>query len=937
VPQLELEELIERSDQLTPIGEALEAAGERSGRLLLVTGPPGIGKTVLLGAAAELGYSSSATVRRALGTELERGNPFGVAKQLFDRDLKRARNGAGAAAVSALLRPEEDGGRRGSFQMLDDLYWHAQDLAQENPLFLIVDDLQWSDQPSAQFLSYLCRRLGDLPLTVLLAMRSGGPSEPALEDLARAATSRLQLAPLSLDGVGALVERTMGRSPSVDFVRACHAQTGGYPLYLQSLLEVALDRGVDPEGSSVAELEGIDAEGLLSHVWRRIDGLGPRAETVAGLVAVLGEHADTRRIAELCELEGATVADLIGGLANQGILDGAETPHFAHPVIRGAVEERLPAGRLDGWRRGAAHMLDREAADIRTISGHLIACLPAAEPWIVERLRRYADAALANGTPALAVSALKRALLEPPQAGEGVQVLRDLARAEDACGDWQGSLDHLDEALARSEDARERAAICTARGSTLTLLNRYDDALLAFEAGCKQLAGGRDPELEGRIEAERINIAFIANGFCEEDLQRLAAYGDDIPDGPLGMGILTARATVAAIRDHDLEEAAILAERALRIGGMRNSDSNSEIHSIALYMLTLANRPDLALELTEGELAHARREGHMRDIFILETGASTAALHCGDIPAAVSHAQNALAVAESGRHVSWGHATHAAGLLEVGDLAAVDRALAAADPLHWSFDVEGSTYLHLIRARLRIAQGRFDEAAVDAAEMRRRFEAYDAPLRGGDDNWRWIGAIVAHHQGERDLARSLISAELEKVRELGSLGYLGIILRTAALVGEPESELELLRESVDTLRFSNYRLEYARSLVELGAALRRRGERVAARDPLREGVDLAYRCGGGAVVSQGLAELKATGARPRRLVLDGPDALTPREARMAQLAANGHSNRQIAQELYVTLATVEGTLWRAYAKLGISGRGAREALPEALGPLFSPA
>ena len=143
----------------------------------------------------------------------------------------------------------------------------------------------------------------------------------------------------------------------------------------------------------------------------------------------------------------------------------------------------------------------------------------------------------------------------------------------------------------------------------------------------------------------------------------------------------------------------------------------------------------------------------------------------------------------------------------------------------------------------------------------------------------------------------------------------------------------MLRESVALLEPSSFRLMYARSLVELGAALRRRGERTAAREPLSQGLDLAYRCGAGAVVAQAMTELRASGARPRRAPLEGAEALTPSEARIARLAAAGRTNREIAQELYVSLKTIEGTLGRAYAKLDISGRGARQALPAALGEL----
>ena len=140
--------------------------------------------------------------------------------------------------------------------------------------------------------------------------------------------------------------------------------------------------------------------------------------------------------------------------------------------------------------------------------------------------------------------------------------------------------------------------------------------------------------------------------------------------------------------------------------------------------------------------------------------------------------------------------------------------------------------------------------------------------------------------------------------------------------------MRCLRESVAALDGSPALLERARSLAELGAALRRAGERAAARDPLARALELAVRCGARPLAARARDELKAAGARPRRPWRTGVDALTPSELRVARLAAEGRSNREIAGELYVTLKAIEGHLARAYAKLGIDGRG---QLPRALG------
>jgi ATP/maltotriose-dependent transcriptional regulator MalT len=142
-----------------------------------------------------------------------------------------------------------------------------------------------------------------------------------------------------------------------------------------------------------------------------------------------------------------------------------------------------------------------------------------------------------------------------------------------------------------------------------------------------------------------------------------------------------------------------------------------------------------------------------------------------------------------------------------------------------------------------------------------------------------------------------------------------------------EQGLRDLREATAVLGGSYARLEHARAMVELGAALRRANQRTAAREPLRNALDLAHRCGATRLAQRAADELRATGARPRRAVLTGLEALTTSERRVAELAAAGMSNPQIAQALFVTLNTVEGHLRHAYQKLSISSRG---QLPAAL-------
>jgi ATP/maltotriose-dependent transcriptional regulator MalT len=193
--------------------------------------------------------------------------------------------------------------------------------------------------------------------------------------------------------------------------------------------------------------------------------------------------------------------------------------------------------------------------------------------------------------------------------------------------------------------------------------------------------------------------------------------------------------------------------------------------------------------------------------------------------------------------------------------------------------------------------------------------------------WR-SGAALAHHQlGDRDEAIRLVEEELDLARAFGSPGAIGRSLLAYGTVLNGDG-VEVLREAVEVLRESQAALDRAKALVALGTALRHGGKRREAREPLREGLDLAERCGSRLLVEQARVEGVAAGTRPRRTALRGVEALTPRERQVAGLAADGMSNREIAESLFVTLKTVEWHLKHSYEKLEIgSRRELREKLP----------
>jgi DNA-binding CsgD family transcriptional regulator len=216
------------------------------------------------------------------------------------------------------------------------------------------------------------------------------------------------------------------------------------------------------------------------------------------------------------------------------------------------------------------------------------------------------------------------------------------------------------------------------------------------------------------------------------------------------------------------------------------------------------------------------------------------------------------------------------------------------------------------RSRVRAAQGRTGEALEDAFAVGRRYERLG--LRRAVPPWRSQAAILLGDSGE---ARALVQEELRLAERWGTPLARGLALRGLGLVtGDPDA----LAAAVDALESSPHRLELARVRVDHGATLRRAGRRAEARESLRLGMDGAHACGARPLAERARTELLATGARPRRLALAGRDALTPSERRIAALAADGLTNRQIAQALFVTTATVETHLRHAFRKLGVGSR-----------------
>jgi DNA-binding NarL/FixJ family response regulator len=271
-------------------------------------------------------------------------------------------------------------------------------------------------------------------------------------------------------------------------------------------------------------------------------------------------------------------------------------------------------------------------------------------------------------------------------------------------------------------------------------------------------------------------------------------------------------------------------------------------------------------------------------------------------------------------------AFHADALLETDDGPAARAAIARVTIDQDDRDLHPHADVLRVRARIRAEDHDYQGALSDLARIAKLAQSYE--VRNPDSMpWRAQAALVHAAFGALADGIRLAEEEAQLAAAVGARLALATALRALGQLRRGRG-LDDLREAVNLLRSSEDRLEYVRSLIDYGSALRRAGQRASSRDPLREALDLAAAGGCAALARRAREELAASGARPRRDELRGRDALTASERRVALLASEGHTNRDIAQALFVSLRTVETHLTHAYQKLDVRSR---EDLPAALG------
>jgi DNA-binding CsgD family transcriptional regulator len=904
------------------------------GRLLAIEGPPGIGKTALLAEARALAQEAGLQVLGARGSELERSFSYGVARQLFEPLVaslpadERAELLEGAAALAApLFDPAQvavEPAGDSSLATLHGLYWLTANLAARRRLLLALDDLHWCDLPSLRWLAYLLPRMEGLKLLVMVGLRPEEPEEePGLIDkiVSDPLATVIRPAPLSADATALLLRDALSPDADDAFCTACWEETAGNPLLVRELVHAIAAEGLGPTEANVARLRELGARAVSRAVSLRLSRLPPEATTLAQAVAILGDAADPRQAAALTDLDEQAAFEAVDALTRVDVLRPQPPLAFVHPLIRAAVYETLAPLQRERLHARAARLLANTGAEPERVAAHLLRSPPIADEQVVATLRDAARRAGSRGAPESAVAYLRRALAEPPPAADRADLLLELGSAETiVSGD--AAVEHLREAHALIDDPIRRATIALLLGRQLFLL-RGKEADTVYTQALAELAGA-DAELERLLESALITSTILVPSRHREALERLARVRSHPAHATLGEKTL-----LALLAYHDARAGAPatvavpLARRALAEGTLVRQESFGATFVLPCAVLAMADL-DEVLAIYEDSLAEAHRRGSIFAFAITKLFRAQTFVLRGDLGEAEADAGEALAAGEAwgttGRFLGYSATFLAEALMEQGKLDDAAAALARTG-IGQSLPDDDARLLYFpdVRARLRILNGDLAGGLEEMLEAGRRFEAVSS-RNPAFIAWRSPAALALRQLGRQDEARRLAAEELELARAWGAPRALGAALRVAGLVEGGKRGLALLEEAVQVLAGSPAKLEHAKARTELGAALRRANRRSQARQQLRHAVELATICGAAALAARAERELLATGARPRRIALSGVESLTPSERRVAEMAAAGPTNREIAQALFVTQRTVEVHLTSIYRKLSISSR-----------------
>jgi DNA-binding CsgD family transcriptional regulator len=930
--------LLEREQELETLRAALAEVRSGTGCAVAIEAGAGLGKTRLLQEVRRIGGEGDLNVLSGRATELESDFPFALVRQLFESQLtalsaqKRRAILEGATAAGAALGVDPSGRETDDpFAVLHGLYWVTAALGERQPLLLAIDDAHWADAGSLDYLGFLLPRLEELPVLLVVTVRPDEPeSSPSLgRILTDPIVRHLTPAPLSPEATNTLLAQRLEREPDSTFAAVCHTVSGGNPFLLSELAHNLLEQGIEPTAEHAEVVREQAPEQVARIVLTRIAKLPPEAAAVARSLAVLGDDSD---LALLAEMDGANLEATqraVDELHASAIFNAGSSPAFVHPLVRNAIYSDMSVGERSRAHARAAAILRERGVGLERIATQLLATQGRGERVTVEALLEAGEQALGAGAPRSAIAYLTRALGEPPPPDLRTAVLDPLLTASFRAADQPAFAAIEDDVFAewrRDPTVRSRWA------SQLTMLmalgGRFEEAASMLREAVEVAVAEGDIQRAFQLEAQLSTIARLGPSVREVDLSR---YTDRIDPSSPGGRLAAAMEVRSAVMKGNAAEAVDAAKRALGDGGVIFAeDSEPAAAVIAVLTLLVADEVDAARDVTTHTLALARERGATPELVRAWFLNAMVAWCYGDLTTAEADLRQAIDLARLAGIMPL-VLLFTPGLVEIlverdeldaaeGELRAIGMA-AGSVPENVMFNM-----LLMLRGHLRLEQGKFEQALEDFEALSTQTRKMGVGPGATAMAVPWTArALVA--LGRQAQARELADSMRRVGEQWGAPSLMAQTMRGVATARGGVEAIQLLEKAAGLLEQSPRRLERVHVLVDLGEALRREGRRVEARSPLRDGYELARRCGAARLAKRANVALQATGVTVRRYAPIGVESLTPSERRVAELAASGLTNRQIAQSLFVTRKTVEAHLSAAYDKLDI---GSRRELPGAL-------
>jgi DNA-binding CsgD family transcriptional regulator len=928
----------ERREGLTSLEELLTEMVAGKGRIAMVTGAIATGKSELLYAFSEQAFEHGALPLTATGSVAESGLPLGVLGQLLhnapltDEQRERTMNLLHEGMSSQLSNdPQAEAIGHMDVQIVDALCSVLLELSERCPLVIAVDDVHHADRASQLCLAYLARRVKFAQILLVFSAPDHSAHVQTLfhtEVLRQPHCRPVRLTHLSPEDVARWVNARSGAEAVERYAAECYALSGGNRLLVTALMEdfqatgspgarygeatVACLRRADRRMTVVARALAVLGEPasigrLLGGGEAAVTKLLSSADPGTGNPLRPGETAIMRLLGE----GEAAVGKAISALCGAGVL---EHGHFRHPSARAAVLADLDAAERIDLHRRAAELTYESGAPASVVAEHLLQASHAGDPWAISVLEEAARQALRDDGVESAIEYLKLAWRACVDERRRARITTTLVRAE-----WRINPSAPATHLAELTDAMHKGYLggsdAVVLAKALLWHGHVEDAkdVLAHLNELEEL----DQETVAELAAARPWFRSLYPSFLPH-LPQITGEQASTAASSVGVGRRMESAGVLAsvLTQGPREETVATAERILR--GSRLDEMTMDTVETALLALTYTDRPGKAAPWCDAFIEEAgSRRAPSRQARLSAIRAEIG-LRRGDLAAAAYDAQRALEIIPA---TSWGVAVGG----PLGSLLLAGAAMGRLDEHVHQFNQPvpeamletrfGLQYLHG-KGRFNLMAGQPHQALRDfqlCGELMRKWEL-DVP---GFIAWRTDAAEALIRLGEHEEAHRLIDEQLARCGQ-HSKRVQGIAMRLLAAVSETRHRPMLLRKSADLLQSGGDRYELARALFDLTAAYHANGEYRRAGMFGRRARLLAVEC-----QAEPLSQALTRGGRD-----DDQGAgtsgvmgiLSDAERRVAALAAEGYTNREISAKLFITVSTVEQHLTRIYRKLNVTRR-----------------